>query len=199
VKHRPASTSSAWPSLAIIAGGLLMAVLWFRYITLHGPTTFDEEGYWLGRGTEFWGSMMSAPSSLLIALGLSGHYSLLTGHAGRRARIGFVLIMIGLVVPALVELATLAIWPPLLAPLTAIGLLLLLMVRRTRACLPRAARATLFLGLALDRLAPDSGDSRGHVRSNRSLSAVRDRGPRALRRGLGRVRRKPPQSRTIVW
>jgi len=31
-------SASTWPSLAIIAGGLLMAVLWFRYITLHGPT-----------------------------------------------------------------------------------------------------------------------------------------------------------------
>ncbi len=142
---RPASTAPVWASLAIIAGGLLMAVLWFRYITLHGPTTFDEEGYWLGHGTEFWGSMMSAPSSLLIALGLFGHYSLLTGHAGRRARIGFVLIMIGLVVPSLLELAILAIAPPMLAPVTAIGLLLLVMDRGTRASLPRAARATLFL------------------------------------------------------
>jgi len=39
---------------------------------------------------------MEGPASMLIALGLFGHYSLLAGRADRKARVGFVLIMIGL-------------------------------------------------------------------------------------------------------
>ena len=38
-----------WPNLALIVGGLLMVPMWVRYMTLHGPTTFDEGGQWLGQ------------------------------------------------------------------------------------------------------------------------------------------------------
>ena len=46
-----------------------MIPMWVRYTTLHGPTSFDEDGHWLGQGPGFWGSMM-ATAMLLIVLGL---------------------------------------------------------------------------------------------------------------------------------
>ena len=61
--------SRSWPNLAMIAGGLLMIPMWVRYTTLHGPTTVDEGGHWLGQGPGFWGSMMEGPAGLLIAAG----------------------------------------------------------------------------------------------------------------------------------
>ena len=44
-----------------------MVPMWVRYTTLHGPTSFDEDGHWLGQGPGFWGSMM-APAMLLIGV-----------------------------------------------------------------------------------------------------------------------------------
>jgi hypothetical protein len=78
-----------------MTGGLLMAALWFRFTTLHGPTSFNEDRRWLGHDPLFWGSMMSAPPSLLISLGLFGHRSMLLASSSRRARIGFFLVMVG--------------------------------------------------------------------------------------------------------
>jgi hypothetical protein len=137
MKNNPASISLHWPNLVIMVGGLLMVVLWPVYINLHGPTSYNLDGHWLGQGPEFWGSMMEGPAYLLIALGLFGHYSLLAGRAGRKARVGFVLIMIGLIVTALVELAILAIAPPLLSPLVAIGLILVALSNRENPSFPK--------------------------------------------------------------
>ena len=114
----------------MIIGGLLMAFLWPLYISLHGPTSFSLNGHFLGQGPEFWGSIMEGPASLLIALGLLGNYSLLAGHSDRKARIGFVLTMIGLVVTGVADLAILAIVPPFLSPLVAIGLILIALSHR---------------------------------------------------------------------
>jgi len=136
--------------VVIAVGGLLMALLWIRFITLHGPTSFNEDGRWLGQDPLFWGAMMSAPPSLLIALGLWGHRALLTRRAGRAARIGYALVLVGLVVPALVDLALVALGPPLLTPVLAIGLLLLGAHHRRNPALPRTARVILpGLGLLL--------------------------------------------------
>ena len=60
--------------------------------------------------------MMEGPSGLLIALGLAGSYTLLTGHAGRTARVGFVLAMIGAVIPALLDLSLREVIASFLAP-----------------------------------------------------------------------------------
>jgi len=92
--------------------------------------------------------MMESPASLLIALGLFGHYSLLAGHADRKARVGFVLIMIGLIVTALVELAILAIAPPMLSPLVAIGLILVALSHRENPSFPKSGQYTL-LGMSV--------------------------------------------------
>ncbi len=121
----------------MIVGGALNIALWPIYTSLHGPTSFDEQGELLGRGTEFWGSMMEGPSGLLIALGLGGSHTLLIGHAGRMARVGFVLAMIGAVIPALLDLAILAVVPPLLAPVFGVGLILIAVANRTASPLTR--------------------------------------------------------------
>lgn len=116
-----------------------MVVLWPLYINLHGPTSFSLNGHWLGQGPEFWGSIMEGPASLLIALGLFGNYSLLARRAGLKARIGFVLIMVGLVVTAVADLVLLAIVPPFLSPIVAIGLILIALSHRENPYFPKSA------------------------------------------------------------
>ena len=135
----------------MVAGGSLMVAVWPIYTSLHGPGSVDQNGRLLGGGTEFWGGMMEGPPVLLIALGLAGSYKLLTGQAGRIARVGFVLTMIALVVPALVNLAILAVIPPLLSPVLAVGLILLARGNRANASLPRSGRVVL-IGLAMLQL-----------------------------------------------
>ena len=149
VSSRSDEHPRSWPNLALIAGGLLMTPMWMRYTTLHGPTSFDEDGHWLGQGPGFWGSMM-APAMLLIVLGLYGHHTLLAGNGGRRARIGYQLTMIGLGVPAVLDLTIREVVPPFLMPLAAIGLILLAAAHRHDPALPRTCRVVLLIvGLLL--------------------------------------------------
>ena len=149
VSSHSASRSPAWANLALIAGGLLMVPLWVRYTTLHGPTSFDEDGHWLGQGPGFWGSMM-APAMLLIVLGVYGHRSLLAGRGGRLARIGFWLTMVGLGVPAVADLSVREVVPPFFLPLAALGLILLAGADRRDPSLPTTCRvALLAMGLLL--------------------------------------------------
>ena len=150
VNNRSARPAALWPSLAMIVGGSLNIVLWSIYTNLHGPSSVDEQGELLGMGTLFWGSMMEGPSGLLIALGLAGSYTLLTGHAGRMARVGFALTMIGAVIPALADLAILAVMPPLLAPVFGVGLILIAVANRASSSLTRFSRLVLAgLGVVL--------------------------------------------------
>lgn len=128
----------------MILGGLLMASLWPLYITLHGPTSYDEAGRFLGRGPLFWGMMMNAPASCLFSLGLIGHYRLLAKDVSRMAQIGMVLILIGLVIPALVDFAMVAIGPPLLMPLATIGFLMMATANRNNSALSKTAQRILF-------------------------------------------------------
>ncbi len=105
----------------------------------------------LGMDSLFWGSMMEGPSSLLVALGLGGSYTLLTGGTGRMGRVGFVLIMIGLVIPGLVDIAVLAVMAPLFSPVLAVGLILVAVGSRVRSTLPRVSRLVL-VGLGMTQL-----------------------------------------------
>ena len=116
---------SWWAAVAMILGGAWLITVWPIFTTLHGPTSVDEGGELLGGGVLFWGSMMEGPSGALIALGMAGSYRLLTDAGGRKARVGFVLAMIGLVIPTVVNLAFQGQVPPLLAPLFAAGLILI--------------------------------------------------------------------------
>ena len=139
--------TGSWPSVAMIAGGSLNIALWPIYTSVHGPTSFDRGGEVLGMGTLFWGSMMEGPAGLLIALGLAGSYSRLTGEGGRMARVGFVLAMIGVVIPALVNLALVALMPPLLTPVFGAGLILIALANRRISSITRFSRLVLW-GLA---------------------------------------------------
>ena len=147
---RAASQTALWPGVAMIVGGALNAGLWPIYTSLHGPTTFDEQGALLGRGTEFWGSMMEGPSGLLVALGLAGSYTPLVARAGRWGRVGFALTMVGIVIPSLIDLAILAVVPPVLAPVSAAGLIMIAVANRTTSSLTRLTRFVLIgLGTVL--------------------------------------------------
>lgn len=141
---------SSWPSAALIGGGALNIALWPVYTTLHGPGSVDQGGELLGLGTLFWGSMMEGPSGLLIALGLAGSSTRLTVGGGRMARVGYALAMIGVLVPAVVNLAILAVMPPLLAPVFGAGLILLALAARRSGSLTRFGRIVLAsLGVVL--------------------------------------------------
>jgi hypothetical protein len=118
--------SVRWASLAFVAGGLLMAVLWLIYTSVHGPTSFDQTRAVLGRSTLFWSLLLSVPPSLLVALGLIVLYPRLASRARRVPRIGYALTLIALVVPAGLDLF---VWgglgPPFFVPVVGIGLILL--------------------------------------------------------------------------
>jgi hypothetical protein len=134
----------------MILGGAVNIALWPIYTNVHGPGSVDMQGEVLGMGTLFWGSMMEGPSGLLIALGLAGSYRRLTGRAGRMARVGYGLAMIGVVIPALVNLAILAVIPPLLAPIFGTGLILMAVANGRTSSLRRFSRLLLWaLGIVL--------------------------------------------------
>ena len=149
----PAGSSPApalWPSVAMIAGGSLNIALWPIYTILHGPGSVDQERDFLGMGSLFWGSMTEGPSGMLIALGLVGSYGRLTAGGGRLARVGYVLTMIGVVIPALINVSILAVMPPLLAPVFGGGLILIALASRRSASLTRFSRLVLYgLGTVL--------------------------------------------------
>ena len=62
--------SGHWASLAFVAGGLLMAVLWLVFTNVHGPTSFAQTRVVLGRSTLFGGRLLGGLPNLLVALGL---------------------------------------------------------------------------------------------------------------------------------
>jgi len=118
--------SVRWASLAIVAGGLLMPVLWIVYTTVHGPTSFNREWFVLGRSSHFWGRLLGGPPNLLVALGLISLYPLLAHSARRLTRVGYTLTVIGLVVPGGLDLFIWrAIGPPFFVPVVGTGLILL--------------------------------------------------------------------------
>jgi hypothetical protein len=146
--HHPSKISN-WPELLMIVGGLLMAALWPLFTILHGPTSFNQDNYFLGRDPLFWGMLMSAPASLMIAFGLIARYPLLA-RVDRKANIGLVLLLIGLIFSALVDLITVSLGPPFMVPLMAIGCLLLGASHRKKEVLPKTSwRTLLFLGILM--------------------------------------------------
>ncbi len=127
---RGRTRAPAWACAALILGGALQVAIWPIFTTVHGPTSFNRDREALGLDPDFWGSMMEGPSGLLFALGLVGSYPHLTGAGGRMARVGFVLTLIGIVVPSVADLVIGALVPPVLAPLVGIGLLLMAVANR---------------------------------------------------------------------
>ena len=142
--------SARWASLFFVTAGLLMAVLWLIYTTVHGPTSFDQTHAVFGRSTLFWSLLLSAPPSLLVALGLIILYPRLASGARLMPRIGYALTMIGLVVPAGLDLF---VWgglgPPFFVPAVGTGLILLALGSWHSSRLPRYSHSLLmFIGIA---------------------------------------------------
>jgi hypothetical protein len=119
-----------------------MIATWPIFTVLHGPTSVNAAGELLGLDSLAWGSVMEGPSLLLIAAGLAGARRLIAGE-GRPAAVGWWLVIICLVVQSLANLAVLAPWPPLLAPVVAAGLLF--MARGHRGGESAGARTRLLL------------------------------------------------------
>ena len=134
----------------MVVGGLLMAGLWLIYTTVHGPTSFDEVRAVLGGPTLFWGMLLGGIPNLLIAAGLVIPSSRLALATGRLARFGYVLLLIGLIVPALIDLSIQALGPPFFLPVAAIGLTLVAWGPRLRPRVSRPSRVLLLvIGLLL--------------------------------------------------
>lgn len=110
-------------SWAIVAGGLLMAGLWLVYTSLHGPTSFQEDRVFLGRGVHFWGMLLGVVPNILIATGLIACRGQL--RPSRLAAIGHALTCGALIVPAVLDLVVQAINAPFFLPVQAVGVLTL--------------------------------------------------------------------------
>ena len=134
-----------WPGPVIMAGGSIMAALFPVYSILHGPTSVYERGDWLGLEGQVWGGLMSSVPSLLIASGLMGARALVVGD-GRAARVGYVLVLVSLWIPGVLDLFLRAISPPFLMPVEAAGLLLLGLDRTDGRRLSAMARRS-FVGM----------------------------------------------------
>jgi hypothetical protein len=112
-------------SVALVLGGLLMALLWLIFTTVHGPTSYNQDRAVLGRSMHFWGSMLGGPPNLLVAFGLGLLCPCIARRASRLARVGYTITMVGLLVPAGIDLVVGALGAPFFVPALGIGLLLL--------------------------------------------------------------------------
>jgi hypothetical protein len=136
------------PSLLMIAGGALKIPLWVLFISLHGPTSFMENGRFLGGDAVIWGAIMSGVPSLLVAAGLIGHARVLGAPVARR--VGWVLALVALLLPAVVDLSTRALWPPLLLPILAAGVIVMGVTGSREPALGRlSAGALVVIGVLL--------------------------------------------------
>jgi len=154
ISHR--SRTELWAGVGLMLGGFLMAAAWIIFTNVHGPTSFNEDNLFLGKGMFFWGVLTSTPPSLLIALALILVYPHLVPPGVRLARVGFNLTLIGLIVPAISDLILGAMGPPLLLPLLGIGLILLGVASRHNPWMQGGRRTIVLLVGALMLLATAS-------------------------------------------
>ena len=149
-----------------------MAALWIVYTAVHGPTSFDQTRVVWARLTLFWGSLLSIPPSLFVALGLILQYPRLVTDVAPMARIGYALTMLGLLVPAGLDLF---VWgglgPPFFVPVVGTGLILLALGRWPSERQPRSSLAPLivigifqFLAFALALIPNEASDQVGGYR-----------------------------------
>jgi hypothetical protein len=142
-----AAARIAWASALLVAGGVLMAALWIIFTRAHGPTSFNEDRVVLGGSMPFWGMLLGGVPNLLVAAGLITLTPRTAYASARSARVGYVLLMIGLIVPALIDLSIQALGAPFFLPIAAIGLTLLAIGNRHNPRISRTSRA-LLLGVA---------------------------------------------------
>lgn len=134
----------------MVMGGLLMGGLWLIFTTVHGPTSFNEDRAVLGGSMVFWGMLLGGIPNLLIAAGLFMLSPRLGAATGRLAHVGYVLLLIGLIVPALIDLSSQALGAPFFLPFAAIGLALLAFGTRLHPRVSEPSRLLLlFIGVLL--------------------------------------------------
>jgi hypothetical protein len=136
------SQSGKWTSLAFIVAGFLMIVFWSIYTHVHGPTSFDRTRSVLGRSTLFWGSLLGGIPNIVLVVGLLGLAASLIRRSSLISIIGFVVTIIGLLTPAVVDLYFGGLGPPLFVPVAGIGLILIALSNRGN---PHLRKSAIFL------------------------------------------------------
>ena len=115
-----------WAGLTFLLGGLGMVVLWLVFTYVHGPTSFNQDKLVLGRSMLFWGRMLGSLPNLLLAVGLMTLHTHFVKGGSRLVWVGYTLTLIGLIVPAAIDLLVWkALGPPFFVPVVGIGLILL--------------------------------------------------------------------------
>jgi protein-S-isoprenylcysteine O-methyltransferase Ste14 len=146
---QPAVARDRSAGALLITGGLLGAALWLVFTTSHGPTSFNENRSVLGGSMLFWGMLLGGIPNLLVAVGLVLLVLRRQLATGRWARVGFVLTLVGLVVPALIDLSIQGLGAPFFLPVQAIGLILLGLGCRSN---PRVSRPSRLLLVSIGAL-----------------------------------------------
>lgn len=114
-----------WAAWCLIASGLAAAAIWIVFTQSHGPTSYNENRTVLGGNMYFWGWLLGTIPNALLVAGLLGMRPMLLHGAGRAARTGYVLALLGLAVAGAIDLVARSLGPPLLMPVQALGLVLL--------------------------------------------------------------------------
>jgi hypothetical protein len=102
-----------------------MIILWTIFTIVHGPTSFDRKGLVLGHSTFFWGSLLGGVPNFLLVFGLLGMRQVLLGRTDTLSKAGLFFTLLGLLIPATVDLIAGSLGPPLFVPAVGTGLLLI--------------------------------------------------------------------------
>ena len=135
----------------VTLGGLAAVPLWLVFTNVHGPASFNENHVTLGLDMHAWGLLLGVIPNVLVAAGLwLGRPEVVLG-GGPVARLGYGLVLAGLLASAVLDLLIWrALGPPLFVPLIAAGLLILALAPRRDGGSMTPIRGTLlFLGVLL--------------------------------------------------
>lgn len=116
---------------AMVAGGLLMAVLFVPFTLTHGPTSYNIGEEILGADMHGWGFLLGVVPCLLLGLGL---WQLRDRAAGGRSvtRSAWTVVAVGLLVSAFQDLLFLSLGPPFLSFVVVPALLVAVATHRSR-------------------------------------------------------------------
>jgi hypothetical protein len=134
----------------LILGGLAAVPIWLVFTNVHGPTSFNENHVTLGLDMHAWGLLLGVIPNVLVAAGLWLARPVLVLGGGPLTRLGYGLVLAGVLASAVLDLLWRALGPPLLMPLIAAGLLTLALAPRRDGGSMTPIRGTLlFLGVLL--------------------------------------------------
>ncbi|HEX7346076.1 MAG TPA: hypothetical protein VF253_04745 [Candidatus Limnocylindrales bacterium] len=129
----------------LILGGLAAVPLWLVFTNVHGPTSFNENHVTLGLDMHAWGLLLGVIPNVLVAAGLWLARPVLVLGGGPLTRLGYGLVLAGVLASAVLDLLWRALGPPLLMPLIAAGLLTLALAPRRDAGSMTQIRGTLLI------------------------------------------------------